>query len=104
MAGTGTAICCSMCLIIIAMLLSKILVSVSIKDIDHHSAGILINSVRKKIEQGKVYLPGKYSTGLASKFITYPTSYKWIKSVVDNITEKVGKMNGYQFIAFNAAL
>lgn len=82
MAGTDTAICCSICVIIVATLLSTILVGVSIKDIDPHSAGILINTVTKKIEQGKVYLPGKYSAGVTSKFITYPTSYNWINYAV----------------------
>ena len=47
MAGKETAVCCSICLIIVATLLSTILVGVSIKDIDPHSAGILINTVTK---------------------------------------------------------
>ena len=59
MASAGTAICCSMIMIIIATLLSTILVGVSIKNVEFHEAGILLNTVTKKIEQGKVYLPGK---------------------------------------------
>jgi len=57
--STGTAFCCSIIFIIIATLLSTILVGVSIKDLEFHSAGIVVNSITKRIEAGKVYLPGK---------------------------------------------
>ena len=59
MASSDGAICCSIIMIIIATLISTILVGVSIKNVEFHQAGILLNTVTKKIEQGKVYLPGK---------------------------------------------
>ena len=59
MAEKGYAICCSILLIAIASILSAILVGTSIKNVDFHQAGLLLNTVTKKIEQGKVYLPGK---------------------------------------------
>jgi hypothetical protein len=37
-----------------------------------------MNTITKKIEQGIVYLPGKYNIGPNGKFLDFPTSYQWI--------------------------
>ncbi len=55
----GAAVCFSILLMLVITILSTVLTGVSIKDVSYWNAGILINSITKKIEQGVVYLPGK---------------------------------------------
>lgn len=59
MASTGAAICCSIIILITMTLLATILMGVSIANVEFGTAGLKLNTLTKKIEQGIVYLPGK---------------------------------------------
>jgi hypothetical protein len=57
--GKEAGFCCSFCLSLVIIILSTVLMGVSVRDVEYWSAGILINSISKKIDEGVVYLPGK---------------------------------------------
>ena len=64
----------SICYVII-FIVSASLFGVSYSNIDLNSAALKRDTVSVKLDESKVYLPGRYFTGITGKFLTYPTDW-----------------------------